>query len=31
MSEEQNQQATPVEGASPDEIAKLKNSIESLD
>jgi hypothetical protein len=31
MSEEQNQQATPVEGASPDEIAKLKNSIESLE
>jgi len=31
MSEEQNQQATPVEGASPDEIAKLRNSIESLE
>jgi hypothetical protein len=31
MSEEQNQQVTPVEGASPDEIAKLKNSIESLE
>ncbi len=31
MSEEQNQQATSVESASPDEIAKLKNSIESLE
>ena len=31
MSEEQNQQVTPVEGASPDEIARLKNSIESLE
>ena len=31
MSEEQNQQATSVEGASPDEITKLKNSIESLE
>jgi len=31
MSEEQNQQVTPVEGASNDEIAKLKSSIESLE
>ena len=31
MSEEQDQQATSVESASPDEIAKLKNSIESLE
>ena len=31
MSDEQNQQATSVEGASPDEIAKLRNSIESLE
>lgn len=31
MSEEQNQQVTPVEGASLEEIAKLKNSIESLE
>jgi len=31
MSEEQNQQVTPVEGASNDEIAKLKSSVESLE
>ena len=31
MSDEQNQQVTPVEGASNDEIAKLKSSIESLE
>jgi len=31
MSEEQIQEATPVEAASADEIAKLKNSVESLE
>ena len=31
MSEEQNQQATPVESAGSDEIAKLKSSIDSLE
>lgn len=31
MSEEQNQQVTPVEGASLEEIAKLKSSIDSLE
>ena len=31
MSEEQNQQVTPVEGASNDEIAKLKSSIDALE
>ena len=31
MSDEQNQQVTPVEGVSNDEVAKLKSSIESLE
>jgi len=31
MSDEQNQQVTPVEGVNNDEIAKLKSSIESLE
>ena len=31
MAEEQNQQVTPVEGASLEEIAKLKSSIDSLE
>ena len=31
MSEEQNQQVTPVEGASLEEIARLKSSIDSLE
>jgi len=31
MSDEQNQQVTPVEGVNNDEIARLKSSIESLE